>query len=291
MEKTKFKALYTFSVPVIKEVEEKTERVNEAGETVTETKKVKKPTPRQVALRRPTRALLDDAELYFNVMVSKGIQAGLMSRALLAKRFNNDGGVISEPEKQAYAKAYYELEQKQSELVRLTSLKDEANLSDGEKAHIKKLVEETGLLRRSLQDWEVAQLSLYDITAESRARTKTILWWTLQLAYMRPENDSDTWEPIFKGETFEEKMNSYDFIEEGDGIADEQKEFFFKAIRRAAAATAFWFYGRASKQEDFRSLETEINRDLSEPEPEQAKEGAVTVDKAVEPAPDTTTVA
>ena len=280
MEKTKFKTLYTFDVYVTREVEEKTQKTNEAGEVVTETKTVKKQIPRHVCLRRPTRGMLDDAELYFNVLVSKGIQAGLMSRALLAKRFNNDGGVVSEPEKQAYAKAYFDLERKETELMKLRSLKDQSSLSDTEKAYIEQLVKETATLRRSLQDWELAQLSLYDITAESRARTKTIIWWTVNLAYMRPENDTDTdtdtWLPIFEGETFEEKMDSYDAIEEGEEFTEEQKNFYFRATRRAAAATAFWFYGRASKQEDFASLEEEINRDPTK------TEEAVAVEKPAE---------
>lgn len=258
--KNKFKSLYQFDVYVNQEVEEKVVKKNEAGEEVTEAKKVKKSVPRKVALRKPTRALLDDAELYFNVLVSQGINAGLMSRALLAKRFNNDGGVLSDPEKEAYAKAYYDLEQKQREYARL-SLKEEKNRTDVEKEREAELVKAIGTLRRDLQDLEVAQLSLYDITAESRARTKTILWWVLNLTYMQP-TEEDVWVPVFDGKTFEEKMNSYDIIEEGDELTDEQRDFFFKAIRKAAAAVAFWFYGKASKQEDFVALENEINQEV-----------------------------
>lgn len=277
----KLKTLYVFEVLVPQEVTEREPQTNEAGETLIVEKKVKKDVPRRVSLRKPTRALLDDAELYFNVLVSKGIQAGLMSRALLAKRFNNDGGVLSDPEKQAYAQAYYELEVKEREFVRLTGLKDEQTRNAEENERVKTLTKEIGLLRRNLQDLEIAQLSLYDITAESRARTKTILWWVLHLTYMEKLGATDEWEPLFKGETVDELMNHYDAIEEGEGLDDAQKEFYYRAIRRAAAATAFWFYGRASKQEDFASLEEQINQETTPALP--PAEGEKPAEKTEEP--------
>ena len=267
-----FKSLYTFEVLVPTEVSVTTKSKNEQGEDVEVTTKQKKEVSRRVALKKPTRSLIDEAELYFNVVVGEGINAGMMSRALLAKRFNNDGGVLSNPEKEAYSNAYRDLEKKQNEYQRL-SLKEESLRSETEKERFSNLVKDIAILRRTLQEWEVEQLSLYDITAESRARTKTILWWVLHLTHIENPTQEDDWIPLFRGEVgdIKAKMARYDEIEEGDNLTESDREFYFKAIRRSAAATAFWYYGRAARQEDFVSLEQAIQDDSSTPAKPEVK--------------------
>lgn len=258
------KTLYVFSLPYETEVDEPFTSKDEQGNEISGNRKVKKSIDRKVALRKPTRSLLDDAELYFNVLVSEGIKSGLMSRALLAKRFNNDGGVLSQPEKVAYGKAYNDLEEKEREYNKLVSMASSS--SDEEKASASKLKEEIAGLRRGLQELEMSQLQLFDITAESRARTKTILWWVLHLVHKEELGKPDQFVPIFKGETLEELFESYDAIEEGDNIPQNEKDFLFKAIRRAAEATAYWFYGTAVTQEDFATLEAQIKaREINVP--------------------------
>ena len=82
---------------------------NDKGETVTTEKEVTKEARQTVLLKKPTRSLFDDAELFYGVKLSEGIKAGLLTRALLAKRFSNDGGVLSEDDKDKYAELYLKL--------------------------------------------------------------------------------------------------------------------------------------------------------------------------------------
>ena len=91
------------------EVEEIETSQNEKGEEVKITKKVKKNVPVNLAIRKPTRGLFDEAELFYGVKLSEGIKAGLLTRALLAKRFSNDGGIFSETDKEEYTKLYVSL--------------------------------------------------------------------------------------------------------------------------------------------------------------------------------------
>ena len=76
---------------------------NEKGETVTISKDVETVTSQTVVLRKPNRSLYDEAELFYGVRLSEGIKAGLLTRALLAKRFSNDGGILSDADKNKYA--------------------------------------------------------------------------------------------------------------------------------------------------------------------------------------------
>lgn len=239
------KKLYEFMVPKEVEIEEIEASKNEKGEEVKVTKKVKKKEMVKVFLRKPTRSLFDEAELFYGVRLSEGIKAGLLTRALLAKRFTNDGGVLSEEEKNLYANLYINLFEKQNEFQKL-SIRDESERSSGENQRYKEVIGELAELRTQIQDFETAQASLFDQTAENRARNKTILWWVLQLAYIVNEKGEET--PFFGNGDFESRLRIYDYIEESGS------DFEGLVCRKLAYFVSFWYVGRASSQEEFEKL-------------------------------------
>jgi hypothetical protein len=239
------KKLFEFMVPKEVEVEEVEASKNEKGEEIKVTKKVSKREQTKVFLRKPTRALFDEAELFYGVRLSEGIKAGLLTRALLAKRFTNDGGVLSEEEKNLYANLYVALFEKQNEFQKL-SIKDESERTDNEKSRYREVIAELAELRTQIQDFETAQASLFDQTAENRARNKTILWWVLQLSYIVDDKGNET--PFFGGGDFESKLRIYDTMEENG------TEFENLVCRKLAYFVSFWYVGRASSQEEFERL-------------------------------------
>jgi len=239
------KKLFEFMVPKEVEVEEIEITKNEKGEEVKTTKKTKKKEQVRVFLRKPTRALFDEAELFYGVRLSEGIKAGLLTRALLSKRFTNDGGVLSEEEKNVYATLYVALFERQNEFQKL-SIKDESERSEEEKIRYKEVIAELTELRTQIQDFETAQASLFDQTAENRARNKTILWWVLQLAYAFDEKDQEY--PFFGPGNYESKLAVYDKIEESGS------DFESLVCRKLAYFVSFWYVGRASSQEEFEKL-------------------------------------
>ena len=87
------KIIYDFTIPREEEVEETVTSKNDKGEEVKTTKKTKKSVDKTFVLKKPGRKLYDEAELFYGVKLSEGIKAGLLTRALLAKRFNN--GIVS----------------------------------------------------------------------------------------------------------------------------------------------------------------------------------------------------
>jgi len=104
------KRIYEFTVDREETVKDETVETQKDGSEVTISKDVKKQVARKFFLRRPTRSMTDDAELYYGVKLADGIKAGLLTRALLEKRFENDGGTRSDEENEQYQEILQKLQ-------------------------------------------------------------------------------------------------------------------------------------------------------------------------------------
>jgi len=237
------KWLYEFAVNNEKEIEQ-VEVTNDAqGNEVKTTKKVKKVVPTKFKIQKPTRRQFDDAELFYGIKLSEGIKAGLLTKALLAKRYQNDGGSMSEPEKQKYTQLYVDLYSKETEFQKV-SLNLENISPEDKTAKVASVLAELTEIRQQLQNLEFSQISLFDQTAENRARNQCIMWWVLNLSYMLDEKTND-FVPVFQGKTFDEKLEYYDSLEESENL------FWNESFKKLAYFISFWYMGKISSQEDF----------------------------------------
>jgi len=239
------KTMFEFDIYHEKEIDKVETSTNEKGEEVKTTSKVKTTVPVKLAIKKPTRSLFDEAELFYGVRLSEGIKAGLLTRALLAKRFNNDGGVLSDEEQKEYNELYLEFFNLQSEFQKL-SIKEESIRNDEEKENLKAVVVKMNDARERLQKYEMAQANLFEQTAENRARNKTIMWWVLQLSLI--QGDDKKLKELFQDGTYEDKLKRYDEIEESE--SDIEKI----AIQKLLYLISFWYIGRAASQDEFEKL-------------------------------------
>jgi hypothetical protein len=239
------KTMFEFDIYQEKEIEKVDVSTNEKGEEVKVTSKVKTTIPVKLAIKKPTRSLFDEAELFYGVRLSEGIKAGLLTRALLAKRFNNDGGVLSDEEQKEYNDLYLQFFNLQTEFQRL-SIKEEAIRTEEEKKEIQNVIEKMNLSRERLQRYEMAQANLFEQTAENRARNKTIMWWVLQLSLI--QGDDKKFKELFQDGTYEDKLKRYDEIEESESGVEKI------AIQKLLYLISFWYIGRAASQEEFEKL-------------------------------------
>ena len=239
------KTMFEFDIFQEKEIEKVDVSTNEKGEEVKVTSKVKTTVPVKLAIKKPTRSLFDEAELFYGVRLSEGIKAGLLTRALLAKRFNNDGGVLSDEEQKEYNDLYLEFFNLQTEFQRL-SIKEEAIRTEEEKKQIQNVIEKMNISRERLQRYEMAQANLFEQTAENRARNKTIMWWVLQLSLI--QGDDKKFKELFQDGTYEDKLKRYDEIEESESGVEKI------AIQKLLYLISFWYIGRAASQEEFEKL-------------------------------------
>ena len=95
------KVIYEFTVKKEEEVEEESttnKKNKETGEMekVTTTKTVKKEIPYNIVIYQPSRRQVEDADMEFSVEMSKCIKRGILTKAMLAKKYSDSGGLLSE---------------------------------------------------------------------------------------------------------------------------------------------------------------------------------------------------
>jgi len=257
--------LYSFSIDleeevekeVIKEVEEKNEETGEM-ETVekTVTKKSTVKTPVRFYIKKPTRTQIEDGDMFYSIWLNKFIKMGLLTRAMLAKKQVDVGGTLNEDDKINYAKLYLKLFEKQQVVMRY-SAKDKDDLTDGEAERLEKSVSELAVIRKELSDFEAAQASIFDHTADVKARNKTITWFLLHLSgYSKGEGEKegDIEEGmLFPGSEYEEKYRSY---QEAD---ENQDPLFTKSIDRLSTIATIWYMSGIQDQDEFETVLDQIN--------------------------------
>jgi hypothetical protein len=123
-------------------------------------------------------------------------------------------------------------------------IKGESDRTESEKNRSDELTVDLDYIRKEVQNFETSQVSIFENTAEAKARNRAILWWVMNLGY---EKDGDNYNLICKGDGFEDRLIQYDNFEE-----DEDKyEFILGVIRRVTYLTTLWFLGRIDNTEDF----------------------------------------
>jgi len=273
------KWLYEFNIKRETEIETREKSTNEDGKEIEVLEKVKKKLPVGFLIQKPTRKLFDEAELFYGVKMSEGIKAGLLTRNLLAKRYEDDGGAFSEAEKERYSELYLAIYNKEEEYQRL-----QLNLDNKAQELKDKLAEalllELSDLRRELADIENAQSNIFDQTAENRAKNQTIMWWVLRLSHWK-EHDHNNPAPFFGEGDYDAKLEQYDVYEEGEN------EFYGEAIRKLAYFISFWYMGRATSKEDFKTVENLYNEELGIEEGEEKSEEETAEDSSEKPKPKT----
>ena len=271
------KWLYDFDVKkdVPKEIEEKSK--NDKGEDVTVTTTVTEQEPFTFSIQKPTRKLYEEAELFYAVKLSEGIKAGLLTRPLLAKRYKNDGGSMSEPEKERYAEVYYEMLIKQEELEKL-KLNLEGKTEESRAKAAGRLMADIIDLQEEVQAFESQQSSLFDQTAENRAKNMTIMWWCLHLAHQKEGNE---YSQVFGEGSYEDRLEVYDEIE------DKSEPFWTETVKKFAYFITFWYLNGITSKEEFKQIENMYNQDTGleeEEDEEKAAEEAESEAKATEDA-------
>jgi len=287
MAKTK-KELYSFDIDIEDEVEEKVvkeiEKKNEeTGETekveeeVVRKKKIK--TPVRMFLKKPTRTQVEDGDMFYSIWLNKFIKMGLLTRAMLAKKQVDIGGTLNEDDKLEYAKLYLKLFEKQQNIIRY-SAKEEAELSNDEQERLEQAVSELAVIRKQLSDFEAAQSSVFDHTADVKARNKTITWFLLHLAYYIKGEDDDAEEvPLFVGTEYEEKYRSF---QESD---ENEDEIFVKSIDRLSTIATIWYMSGVQSQTEFEEVLKQMEQDNDSilPTAEEAPEEKVKEEKEDKP--------
>jgi len=240
-----FKELYSFPLDREEEVEKETSRKDKkTGDIIKKIKKVKEKIPYAIKLKRPSRRELEEAELEYSVEMSKCVKKGILTRAMLFKKYSDTGGMYTDDESKDYGKIYRNLLTLQNEYVRMDSIDKP---TDSQKEKLEKIKDDLAESKKKLVELESNMHSLFDHTADTKAQNKLLLWYTLMLTHIQGESDEAP-VPYFKGNTFEEKTKDYYNKE------DNSDEFYQEIVKKVTTILAFWFFNQASKPEEFNNL-------------------------------------
>lgn len=252
------KEIYSFSVPkkIKKEVTEQT------GDTKV-IKTVEEVEPVKVIFKNPSRSEREEADMVYAVEYGRCVRAGVLTSPLIEKLYDEKekSGILSDDFAGKYLSLYERFFNVQNEFTRLDLKTDK---SDEDTKKLNEVAAEFTTIKRDLQALEASRNSLFQNTAETKAQNKTILWLTLFLTYIQ-EPDKEA-ESFFVGKTFEEKLNSYDKMLEGND------EFDFGVIDKMAFFIALWYMRKASTKEDFNQIESDLNPPKEEAKPAEKKD-------------------
>ena len=231
---------------------------------------------KKYAILKPNRKIREDGELFFASETSRFAKAGVLPRAAWNTILSNGGGTISDSERESYGKLLADYRTNSFELQSIL-IKSDGSRSEDENKRIEELLVKIEEIKRNIQSFESEQINIFENTAEAKARNRTILWWMLQLSFVE---NSGSYVPVFDGESFYDKLDKYDEINDSD---NEELSF---TVQRLTYLVTLWFLGRAEKTEDFASLDQEFSSSKKEENAEVKPEedAVVAPDATVAPA-------
>lgn len=201
--------------------------------------------PLKFAIMQPNRRMREDGELFFASETSRFAKAGVLPRAAWNTILSNGGGTVSDSDREQYGKLLSKYRESSFDLQSML-IKSEGVRSPEENKKIDELLLEVDEIKKQIQAFESDQINIFENTAESKARNRTILWWILNLSMQKI---GDEYLALFQGSSLEEKLDSYDKVEES---ADPS---YLDAVRRFTYLITLWYLGSIDKTEDFAALD------------------------------------
>lgn len=225
----------------------------------------KKAEPIRVVLRKPTRRILEDAEMYKAVKMSECIKRGILTKNMLSTKYANEGGVLTKEEAAEHLGRYKELSELQSEWTEIVINQSGKELSDKITKRLGKILERMNDLKVKISSLESSYSHLFSNTADVITQKEEVKYFVLMLTYLQREDDGETkHEPYFLGDTFEEKLE--DFYEKEEG----SDEYYRQISARVVHLVSFWITGAAESRADFDQFYKESSGPSESSEPSKS---------------------
>lgn len=209
----------------------------------------------ELALRKPTRMELDEADLVYSQFISDCVQRGILTRDMMAKVMKNFGGTMSEDETKEYFKLVESFLEVTQKLERAKGKKEKESLEQ------ERLIYFTAI--KDIED--VQEQAVYSRTADVIARNKIVVYLAILLGMKKTK---DGWESIYSGRDFEEKYQDFSELEDRDW--DDAHSI----LNHMSALVSYWYYGdRSLTEEDMRAYDalTEFFIGANTDEPDSTK--------------------
>ncbi len=235
----KIKVLFEFELK--QELEEKKieKQKNAEGQEIEVLVPYKVEKIRKFAIRKPNSKIQSEGDLFFAVENSKFIKNGVLPYAKMNKSLEEADGPFSKEReaemrklREDYVKAYKEYQ----EILSNTESEKTQDVED-KKAQLMSLMTEC---EGKINSWESQIETTFANSAEGLARTRTWMWYVLQLSY---EIVDGNFKPFFQGDTFDAKMENYQELEDSDG--KDSDDFNKQVIGKFVKLIIFWHKSRS----------------------------------------------
>lgn len=189
-----------------------------------------------IQIKYPTRSQLNDADMFYSIRLSKYIKDGLLTSEQVQKRQMDVGGTFTEEQQKLYSKLQVLLAEKREMLLRLLTRPIE-QLSEDEAERKKILSEDIAILIGQIQEFEFIRNSIFEHTANAKARNDVVLWWILNLAQSTPVVDGkeEEFKPMFSGEGFDGKKMALEQLQ------DEEDPLLLQIFDELSRTIALWY--------------------------------------------------
>ena len=250
------KELYSFDVK--REVEKEVPHVRKTKNGPVETtKKVKSSIKTRVVVAKPSVADVEDAEFFYGQKYNEFINAGFLTKAMLAKKMGDLGGMTSKRTEDILA----ELVVENTDASRVIEFFGEAkDLSEEQKKQLEDAKVTFASTQTQIRDYETSLRGQFSQTADSKAEQKLIEWFILNFTFFEEslkEDDKKELFPFFNGENYVEKRNYLLKLQEkDDDIKDVQflkkQKLFQESYQTLVRVLSVWYndYGNDQKSID-----------------------------------------
>lgn len=238
--------IYKFSLEKEEKQKKEVKRKNkETGETeiILQNKTVK--TPVEFALKQPTRRIMDEGEAQYAVEMSNNIKRGIVTKAMLIKKYADTGGTLTEAETKDMVRKIQKSNEIGNKIQMLTAVDKKKHEKE-----IEELNSELLILRKELTDLEMSMQGVYEHTADARSERSMLLWYTVQLAREIKDGEETL---FFNGLLYEDQLEDL-YKKDEDGTELEKK-----ALSKMMSAVSYWFYNNAATQEQIEAFVNQAN--------------------------------
>lgn len=269
------KEIYSFDVS--REIEKEVPHVKRTKNGPVETtKRVKKEIKTRMVFTKPNVSQLEDADFFYGQKYNEFINAGFLTRAMLAKKMGDIGGMTSKQTEDILG----ELVSENTECARTIEFFGAAkNLDDDQEKQLKEAKERYTITSRAIQNMETDLRSQFNQTADAKAEQKLVEWLVLNFAYYEDEVEGGEKSlfSLFDGENYEEKRNSLLGFQGDIEDIDESVHLKLKNIFDASYSTfirvvSIWYNKIAEDQESIDKALEDIFEDNEEDEKEPSSD-------------------
>jgi|TARA_R100000479_G_C6388140_1_gene203899 hypothetical protein len=246
------KKIYTFDVTreIVKEVPHVKKTKSGPVET---TKKVKEKIKNEVCFVKPTISEVEDAEFFYGQKYNEYINAGFLTKAMLAKKMGDNGGLNSKLTSEKVSAAIKENMDAARTIEFFAGAKDLNEEQQQRLDEAKKSFIET---RTEVHEYEMALNTQFSQTADAKAENKLVEWFVLMFSYYEEEvGEEKTLFPFFEGDSYDEKRKSMLALQEDDDddiddpIFLKHKILFDEAFEKLIQVVSIWYNKIGENQE------------------------------------------